>query len=191
MDSPDLRKAIESVQPQRVAFELRFSQSKPIFEAVMAIRNNLALYNALSPERKRVVDVTVKDFRTSGVGLEPAARARFNALVDKLSKLSTTFNNNVLDSTGVSGGGGEGGQRAADKSTSGSRRGLRALLGGALSPLTPPPHSPYTFLRRRSSTSQRTRSRLRAWSPPRSPWRPARPSTRATRARPPSRGPGC
>ena len=37
-----------------------------------------ALYNALSPERKRVVDVTVKDFRTSGVGLEPAARARFN-----------------------------------------------------------------------------------------------------------------
>jgi hypothetical protein len=102
LDSPALRAAIQATQPLRTAFELRFSQSKPIYAAAMRLRNTPALYDGLNPTQKRIVDLTVRDFRTSGVGLEPAQRAQYNALVDRLSRLATNFSNNVLDSTGVS-----------------------------------------------------------------------------------------
>lgn len=101
MDSPELRKAVEESQPDRVRFELRFSQSKPIYNAVMTLRNS-AMYNKLRPEQKRIVDISVKDFTTSGVGLDPVKRKEYNAIVDELAKLGTNFTNNVQDATAVS-----------------------------------------------------------------------------------------
>lgn len=101
MDTPALRKAVEASQPERVAFELRFGQSKPIYNAVMTLRNTPALYNKLSPEQKRIVDISVKDFKTSGVGLDSVKRKEYNAIVDELAKLSTNFTNNVQDATAV------------------------------------------------------------------------------------------
>lgn len=97
-----MRKAVEASQPERVAFELRFGQSKPIYNAVMTLRNTPALYDKLSPEQKRIVDINVKDFKTSGVGLDPVKRKEYNAIVDELAKLSTNFTNNVQDATAVS-----------------------------------------------------------------------------------------
>lgn len=101
MDSPALRKAIEATQPARVAFELRFIRSKPIYNAVMAIRNNPAVYSRLNPVQQRIVNLTVKALETSGVGLEPQQRKQFNAINHKLVELSTDYSNNVLDSTAV------------------------------------------------------------------------------------------
>jgi oligopeptidase A len=102
IDSPELRKAVATSQPERVAFELRFGQSKPIYNAVTAISNNPAVYNKLNPVQKRIVDITVKDFKTSGVGLAPEKRKEYNAVVDQLAMLTTNFTNNVLDATAVS-----------------------------------------------------------------------------------------
>jgi oligopeptidase A len=101
-DNPELRKAVEASQPERVAFELRFSQSRPIYDAVTAISNNPSVYNKLNPVQKRIVDITVKDFKTSAVGLDPEKRKEYNALVDQLAVLTTNFTNNVLDATAVS-----------------------------------------------------------------------------------------
>lgn len=101
MDSPALRKAVEATQPERVAFELRFSQSKPIYNAITALRSNAAAYNKLNPVQQRIVNLTVKDFSTSGVGLDPEKRRQYNAVIDRLAKLNTNFSNNVMDSTAV------------------------------------------------------------------------------------------
>jgi hypothetical protein len=35
-----LRKAVEATQAERVAFDLKMGQSKPIYNAVMAVRNH-------------------------------------------------------------------------------------------------------------------------------------------------------
>jgi oligopeptidase A len=96
-----LRKAIEATQAERVAFELKMGQSKPIYNAVMAVRNNPAQFDKLNPVQQRIVNLTVKDFQTSGVGLEPEKRKQYNAIIDRLSKLNTNYSNNVLDSTAV------------------------------------------------------------------------------------------
>ncbi|RQO95946.1 hypothetical protein POPTR_009G151300v4 [Populus trichocarpa] len=40
MDSPELRSAIEEVQPEKVKFQLRLDQSKPVYTAFKAIRQS-------------------------------------------------------------------------------------------------------------------------------------------------------
>lgn len=101
MDDPAQRKAIQKMQPDRVTFELRFAQSKPLYKAIMHLRNTPELWNKLNPVQKRIVDISTKEFQTSGVGLDDAKRKYYNELIGKLSKLSTNFTNNVLDSTSV------------------------------------------------------------------------------------------
>ena len=103
MDNPELRKAVEATQPERVAFELRFAQSKPIYNAIMRLRNTPEVWKQLTPEQQRIVDISVKEFKTSGVGLEPEQRKKYNELIAQLAKLHTNFTNNVQDSTKVRG----------------------------------------------------------------------------------------
>ncbi|CAD6248807.1 unnamed protein product [Miscanthus lutarioriparius] len=54
-DSADLRAAVEEVQPDKVKFQLRLGQSKPIYEAFKAIRNS-SDWDSLSDARKRIVE---------------------------------------------------------------------------------------------------------------------------------------
>ncbi|RZC61834.1 hypothetical protein C5167_023588 [Papaver somniferum] len=69
-DSADLRSAIEEVQPEKVKFNLRLGQSKPIYNAFKAIRES-SDWQTLSDARKRI----------------------------ELEKLSQKFEENVLDAT--------------------------------------------------------------------------------------------
>jgi oligopeptidase A len=54
-DSSDLRAAVEDVQPDKVKFQLRLGQSKPIYQAFNAIRNS-SDWETLSEARKRIVE---------------------------------------------------------------------------------------------------------------------------------------
>jgi oligopeptidase A len=85
----------------RTAFELRLGQSKPIYDALSAVNNTAALRSKLNDGQLRLLSMTLRDYRNNGVGLAPAQRARFNALINKLQQLSTNYTNNILDSTKV------------------------------------------------------------------------------------------
>jgi len=98
-DTEELRKAVEDVQPTVVAFGSRVAQSNAVYNAFKAIQNNATAYGALSAARKRVVDKNVRDAELGGVALEEEQKQRFNEIKQQLAKLSTTFSNNVLDST--------------------------------------------------------------------------------------------
>ncbi|KAL3696251.1 hypothetical protein R1sor_010327 [Riccia sorocarpa] len=97
-DSPELRAAVEEVQPDRVTFSLRLGQSKPIYEAFKAIREG-PVWATLSEAQQRVVDGELKEATLNGVGLEGDARKRFNEIQQELEQLSTKFSENVLDAT--------------------------------------------------------------------------------------------
>lgn len=98
-DTPELRAAVDEVQPERVAFSLRLSQSRPLYDALAALKADDAAFAALSEARRRAVDAELRDFRLGGVALEGADKEKFNAVQQELSKLSTQFSNNVLDAT--------------------------------------------------------------------------------------------
>jgi len=97
-DSADLRAAIEEVQPDKVKFQLRLGQSKPIYQAFQAIRNS-SDWDSLTDARKRVVEAQIKEAVLSGVALEDEQREKFNQIEQELEKLSQKFSENVLDAT--------------------------------------------------------------------------------------------
>ncbi|KAG6483078.1 probable cytosolic oligopeptidase A [Zingiber officinale] len=97
-DSPELRSAIEEVQPEKVKFQLRLGQSKAIYDAFKAIQNSSS-WATLSDARKRIVDGQIKEAVLNGVALEDELKKKFNEIEQELEKLSQKFSENVLDAT--------------------------------------------------------------------------------------------
>ncbi|KAK6923235.1 Peptidase M3A/M3B catalytic domain [Dillenia turbinata] len=97
-DSPELRSAIEEVQPEKVEFSLRLGQSKPIYDAFKAIRESKE-WPTLREARKRIVESQIKEAILNGVALEDEKRDQFNKIQQELEKLSHKFEANVLDAT--------------------------------------------------------------------------------------------
>ncbi|GER28234.1 oligopeptidase A [Striga asiatica] len=117
-DNADLRAAIEEVQPEKVTFELKLGQSKPIYNAFKSIRES-SDWDKLSDARKRIVEVLklyfsfglmvllakltlaaqIKEAVLNGIALEDDKREEFNNIEQELTKLSRKFEENVLDST--------------------------------------------------------------------------------------------
>ena len=97
-NSPELREAYETMQPQVVQFGSRIGQSKPLYEAFKTLKNGEG-WNSLEPAQKRIVESAIREAELSGVGLEGEAKERFNAIQMELAELSTKFSNHVLDAT--------------------------------------------------------------------------------------------
>ncbi|KAI3451847.1 hypothetical protein Pfo_008512 [Paulownia fortunei] len=97
-DNADLRSAIEEIQPEKVAFELKLGQSKPIYNAFKAIRES-SDWEELSDASKRIVEAQIKEAVLNGIALEDDQREEFNKIEQELAKLSQKFGENVLDST--------------------------------------------------------------------------------------------
>ncbi|KDP32168.1 hypothetical protein JCGZ_12629 [Jatropha curcas] len=97
-DTPELRAAIEEVQPEKVKFELRLGQSKPIYNAFKAIQES-PQWQSLSDAQKRIVESQIKEAVLKGVALEDDKREEFNKIEQELERLSQKFGENVLDAT--------------------------------------------------------------------------------------------
>ena len=97
-NSPELREAYESMQPQVIQFFNKLSQSQPIYNAFKALHSSQD-WEKLEPAQKRIVEAAIKDAELSGIGLEGEKRERFNAIQLELGELSTKFSNHVLDAT--------------------------------------------------------------------------------------------
>jgi oligopeptidase A len=97
-NSPELREAYETVQPDIVQFFNKLGQSKPIYNAFKALHRS-DTWTSLDAAQQRIVEAAIRDAELSGVGLEGEARERFNNIQMELAELSTKFSNHVLDAT--------------------------------------------------------------------------------------------
>ncbi|XP_061336893.1 probable cytosolic oligopeptidase A [Gastrolobium bilobum] len=97
-DSSELRSAIEDVQAEKVKFQLRLGQSKPIYNAFKAIQESPE-WQRLSDARRRIVESQIKEAVLNGVSLEDDKREQFNKIEQELERLSQKFGDNVLDAT--------------------------------------------------------------------------------------------
>ena len=97
-NSDELRTAHEAVQPDVVRFSMRLGQSRALYGAARELRDGAALAQ-LDAGQQRIVDSLVRDAELAGVGLEGAARERFNQIQLELAELATQFGNHVLDAT--------------------------------------------------------------------------------------------
>jgi len=92
-----LRQAHQKVQGEIVNFSLEYSQSKKLYEAYKHIAETQK--DQLSPSQKRILETNIRDAELSGIALSGQDKERFNDISRELTKLSTTFSNNVLDAT--------------------------------------------------------------------------------------------
>jgi len=97
-NSDALRQAHEAVLPKVIAFGLRVQQSRPLYDALCALRDGDG-WNALDRAQQRCVKLKIRDAEQAGVGLEGEEKERFNEIARELSQLSTDFSNHVLDAT--------------------------------------------------------------------------------------------
>ena len=105
MNSEAWRKVEEEWQPKIVAFSLRVSQSKRLYEIAKSLLNAGSLNGDFSINesgesvKQRILRKMVQGAELAGVGLEGAKKERFNEIQMKLAKLGADFHNTVIDAT--------------------------------------------------------------------------------------------
>jgi oligopeptidase A len=98
MNSDELRKAHETVQPDVVKFSLRGAQSRKIYDALLKMQKSKD-WSLLPRARQRIIDRAVLSMKLSGVGLSGKDKERYNEIAQELAALKTKFSNNALDAT--------------------------------------------------------------------------------------------
>ncbi|WP_448560734.1 M3 family metallopeptidase [Trichothermofontia sp.] len=95
-NSPELRQAHETLQPEVIKFWVRLSQSQALYRGYQQLAEQR---DHLSETQQRILDTTLREAELAGVGLTGETRERFNAIQMELADLGTRFSNQVLDAT--------------------------------------------------------------------------------------------
>lgn len=96
-DSPEVREAHAAIQPEMVALGARISQSRPLYDALIGLKESS--WDVLPGVHQRLVEARIREAELGGVGLEGEDLVRFKEIQTELAALGTKFSNNVLDST--------------------------------------------------------------------------------------------
>ena len=98
MNSDELRKTYEKMQPEIIKFGLKTSQSRKIYRALEKLKSS-SNWATLSRPRQRIVERNLLAMKLSGVGLDGEKKNRYNGIAQELASIKTKFSNNALDAT--------------------------------------------------------------------------------------------
>ncbi|MCE8004457.1 oligopeptidase A [Billgrantia ethanolica] len=98
MNSPALREAYQACLGKLSDYSTWLGQHEGLFHAWQALKEGPA-WAGLDEAQRRSVDNTLRDFRLAGVDLPPAQQQRYGEIKSRLSELSNTFSNQLLDAT--------------------------------------------------------------------------------------------
>jgi oligopeptidase A len=93
-----LREAYNACLPRLSEYSTEMGQNEKLYYAFRQIADG-AEYIRLDTAQKKIIDNALREFRLSGIELDQAARDRYKAIMQELSKLTSTFSDNVLDAT--------------------------------------------------------------------------------------------
>src|SRR5262249_18286864 len=102
MNSPPIRDAYNAALPKITQFFTAQGQDQRLHAGFKALAASPA-FASFSPARRRFVENQLRDFRLGGAELPPPEKARFMALQEELAKLSSRFQDNLLDATNAFG----------------------------------------------------------------------------------------
>ncbi|MGP5657890.1 M3 family metallopeptidase [Psychrobacter celer] len=99
MSNDDIRQVHHELLPKLSAYGTRVGQHQPLFGRYQAIKNDTVFFAALEPARARAIELALRSFELSGVALPKEEQATFADIQSKLSTLSATFSDHILDAT--------------------------------------------------------------------------------------------
>ena len=98
VNTPELREAYNASLPAVSEFWTWVGLHEGLYLQYKRLAES-AEYAAMSPTRKRIVDLALRGFRLSGVELPPAQRERFAEISAREAEVTQKFSENVLDAT--------------------------------------------------------------------------------------------
>jgi oligopeptidase A len=98
VNSPELRDAYNSLLPRITQYFTEVGQDERLYARYKALRAAPG-FASLTPPQQRTLENELRDFRLAGAELQAADKARFKALQEEMSALSSRFNDNLLDAT--------------------------------------------------------------------------------------------
>jgi len=98
ISSDELRQAYEACLPLLSEYSTFVGQNQALFQAYQQLSNSDE-YQTLNIAQKKVINNALRDFKLSGIALNDEDKKRYGEIVTRLSELSSTFGNNVLDAT--------------------------------------------------------------------------------------------
>ena len=98
MNSPQLREAYNANLPRISQYYTELSQDERLYAKFNALRSAPG-FDRLDREQRKIVDNELRDFRLGGAELPPDLKAEFKQVRSQLDKLSSRFNDNLLDAT--------------------------------------------------------------------------------------------
>jgi oligopeptidase A len=98
VNSPELRAAYNACLPKLSEYSTEMGQNVRLYEAYQSIRDS-AEYQRLDTAQKKIIDNALRDFHLSGVDLPEDRKQRYREIRQRLSTLTTKFEENVLDAT--------------------------------------------------------------------------------------------
>lgn len=99
MSNDEIRQVHQDLLPKLSTYTTRVGQHQPLFDRHQAIVNDKDFFSALEPARARAIELALQRFELSGVALAKADQEAFADIQSKLSTLSATFSDHVLDAT--------------------------------------------------------------------------------------------
>lgn len=97
-NSPEIRELYQQLLPTLSDYYTKLGQHEGLFNLYQRLKDG-SLFDTLTAAQQRAIDLALRDFKLSGVNLDPENKQRFAEISARLSDLSSTFSNNVLDAT--------------------------------------------------------------------------------------------
>lgn len=98
VSSDELRQAHDSCLPLLSDYGTWVGQHEGLYKAYTTLRQSDE-FKTLDEQRQKYIEDTIRDFTLSGVALPQEKKIRYAQISARLSELSSTFSNNVMDAT--------------------------------------------------------------------------------------------
>jgi peptidyl-dipeptidase Dcp len=95
LSSPEFREIQEELAPKISEYSSKISQNTKLFERIKAVYEQ-SLVKPLEADQQRVVQLIYEEFALEGANLDEQAKKRTADINMELSKLYTSFSNNIL-----------------------------------------------------------------------------------------------
>src|SRR3972149_3174202 len=97
-DNEELRRAYNNCLPRISDYTTDMGQNEGLHKAYEQVANSED-YRRLSQAQQKIIDYALREFRLSGIALDKTSRKQFKEIQQKLSRLQTRFEENLLDAT--------------------------------------------------------------------------------------------
>jgi len=97
-DNEALRAAYNICLPKLSDYATELGQNEELYRAYATVARG-GEYKTLSQAQRQIIDHALRDFRLSGIELDAPSKKQFKEIQQKLARLQTKFEENVLDAT--------------------------------------------------------------------------------------------